>query len=105
MDKRYDGKFDIFEYTNIEGRGFPKGLTPEKYRHELEPERVEKILNTITKTVNFGIQYRGEPKKTILTGSYRKTVGKLEWHLQKQYDEFMTKITNTEIDVLNSDEG
>ena len=54
VDIRHDGKPDFWEYTNIEGRGMPGyPCCSEKSRHELEPERIEKILNTKIENCKF----------------------------------------------------
>ena len=48
------GDSDLCEYTNIEGRGMPGcPCCSEKSRHELEPERIEKILNTKIENCKF----------------------------------------------------
>lgn len=54
MDIRYAGKTDFWEYTNIEGRGFPGSpCCSERSRHTLEPEKIESILNTKIENCKF----------------------------------------------------
>lgn len=45
LDLRRTGRTDIWEYSNSNYK-YPKGLISESHRHQLEPERIEKILNT-----------------------------------------------------------
>lgn len=44
-DMRYAGKNDIWEYSNNGHLKSPTGLLNECHRHELEPDKIEKILN------------------------------------------------------------
>lgn len=54
MDIRYAGKPDFWEFTNIEGIGFPGSpCCDERSRHSLEPDKIEKILNTKIENCKF----------------------------------------------------
>lgn len=53
QDMRYIGscKSDIWEYINVKGMKMP--CWSEKHLHSLEPEKIEKILNTKIKNCKF----------------------------------------------------
>ena len=51
MDLRYSGKNDFWEYTNIKGRGAI--CSNESLQHSLEPDKIEKILNTKIENCKF----------------------------------------------------
>lgn len=69
MDIRYAGKPDFWEYANIEGRGFPKyPCCNEKSRHGLEPEKIEKILNTKIENCKFWDMVQARAKELYSQG-------------------------------------
>lgn len=51
LDIRYSGKFDFWEYTN--NSNMKQVTTNERYRHRLESEKIEQILNTKIKNCKF----------------------------------------------------
>lgn len=54
VDVRYAGKPDFWEFFNIQGEGMPLGACcSERSRHDLEPEKIEKILDTKIENCRF----------------------------------------------------
>ena len=69
MDNRYSGKSDFWEYVNIEGHGFPGfPCCTENHRHRLEPEKIEKILNTKIDNCKFWDMVQQRAKELYLNG-------------------------------------
>lgn len=54
LDIRYSGRQAFWEYANMESMKLPGGpCCSERSRHTLEPEKIEKILNTKIKNCKF----------------------------------------------------
>lgn len=69
MDIRYAGKPDFWEYTNIEGMGFPGSpCCNERSRHSLEPEKIEQILNTKIENCKFWDMVQARAKELYAQG-------------------------------------
>lgn len=76
VDIRYSGKPDFWEYTNIEGRGMPgPPCCSEKSRHKLEPENIEKILNTKIDNCKFWNIVQKKARKLYIQGAIKQCVG------------------------------
>lgn len=72
VDLRYSGKNDFWEYTNIEGLGYPGSpCCAKQSRHSLEPEKIEKILNTKIENCKFWDMVQARAKELYSQGIIR----------------------------------
>lgn len=67
LDIRHDGKCDIWEYTNKPDRNLKWSIHPNHY-HDLEPERIEKILDTKIPNCKFWDMVQARAKELYAGG-------------------------------------
>lgn len=66
LDIRYSGKSDFWEYTN--SPDMKQITTNECYRHQLEPEKIELILNTQIENCKFWDMVQSRAKELYSLG-------------------------------------
>lgn len=64
MDIRHDGKYDYWQWSN-----HPERHSETRWMHELEPDRIEKILNTVIPNCRFWQMVQKRAKQLYEGGS------------------------------------